>query len=437
MVDKVDWRARYRECVLEVEAREREFRLLEAALRRLVSRLCAAALGVDPRLDEQLARISQQRDAGATSLDLLADQLRDIVARIRDHAPSTAAPQPARIALAGFLRKLLVTQGEDEAVTALLQAVDAAATTDELGALLERASTLIASRAARLMRERTEAQALLNEVTARLEDVTAYLAGLASDRSGDRDAAETLNLRVLSQVEDLNADVQSATTLEPLQRAITGRLAIIADYVRDYRDTHEQRYVAQSARAAKMTKRIIELEREARRLQSDLDVERQQSRADPMTGVPNRRAFDERLQVELKRFGRHPQPTTLLLWDIDRFKRINDSFGHRAGDRVLREVAQCLASRLRAGDLVARVGGEEFATLLIGTPMNVALQVASELREAIAALKLHFRGEPVQVTASCGAAEFVAGDTPASLLERTDGALYRAKDAGRNACVAA
>jgi diguanylate cyclase len=129
----------------------------------------------------------------------------------------------------------------------------------------------------------------------------------------------------------------------------------------------------------------------------------------------------------------------MLVWDIDRFKRINDTYGHRAGDRVLREVASCFAGRLRTSDFVARIGGEEFCTLLVGTDAEAALRVANELREAIANLKLLFHGTPVRVTVSCGLTTLRDDDTAdaAKIFDRADAALYRAKDAGRNLCIAA
>ena len=104
---------------------------------------------------------------------------------------------------------------------------------------------------------------------------------------------------------------------------------------------------------------------------------------------------------------------------------------------MLREVARCFTSRLRTTDFVARIGGEEFVALLVGTPADQALRVAEDLRSGVSGLKLNFRGTPVPVTASCGITEFIVGDSTTSAFDRADAALYRAKDGGRNLCVAA
>jgi diguanylate cyclase len=184
-----------------------------------------------------------------------------------------------------------------------------------------------------------------------------------------------------------------------------------------------------------MRQRVIDLERQAQRLRRDLEEERQRARLDPLTGLANRAAFEERLAEAVERNRRFGTQVSLLLWDLDRFKAINDTCGHRAGDRVLREVARCLKTRLRTTDFVARIGGEEFVALLVGTPGEQALRVAEDLRKGVEALRLHFHGTPVPVTASCGIAELVDGDSPISVFDRADAALYRAKGAGRNACI--
>ena len=119
------------------------------------------------------------------------------------------------------------------------------------------------------------------------------------------------------------------------------------------------------------------------------------------------------------------------------FEVINDSYGHRAGDRVLQTVANCFVSGLRAEDFVARIGGEEFVILLAALKPEVALCIANELRAAVEALRFHFRGTPVRITASCGLTDLRHDDAPGAAFDRADAALYRAKRDGKNQCVAA
>ena len=186
-----------------------------------------------------------------------------------------------------------------------------------------------------------------------------------------------------------------------------------------------------------MRARIANLEREAQDLHSKLDMEKHGARLDPLTGVANRKSFDERFAHEISRRACGGGPSGLLLWDIDNFKVINDSYGHRAGDRVLQSVAGCFTAALRCTDFVARIGGEEFAVLLSGLRLTEAMNIANQVRAAVEGLRFHFRGTPVRVTVSCGMTELQENDAPDAAFDRVDAALYRAKHGGKNLCVAA
>lgn len=157
---------------------------------------------------------------------------------------------------------------------------------------------------------------------------------------------------------------------------------------------------------------------------------------DPLTGLENRRRFDDNLAAELRRAQREGAPLALLLIDIDYFKRFNDTYGHPAGDECLRQIGQLLAESVRRpGDLAARYGGEELAVILPNTDLAGALAVAEQFMERLEDSNLPHVGSPFdRVTASIGAAALPAGKagTSAALIEAADRALYRAKAAGRN-----
>jgi len=154
------------------------------------------------------------------------------------------------------------------------------------------------------------------------------------------------------------------------------------------------------------------------------------SETDALTGLLNRRAFDARLAQGVANARRHGRPLSLLIADLDHFKRVNDSHGHAAGDEVLRAFAALLARESRRGDVVARTGGEEFAVIMPETQAAHAGEFAERLRAATAA-ELRARGEPL--TGSFGVAELAEGIADAgALLDAADSALYLAKDRGRN-----
>ena len=154
---------------------------------------------------------------------------------------------------------------------------------------------------------------------------------------------------------------------------------------------------------------------------------------DPLTGVANRRHFFERAAEEHARSRRYGRPLTVLMLDIDHFKRINDRYGHTRGDEVLKTLCDTSRKRLREVDLLARIGGEEFAVMLPETDAEGARIVAERLRQSVAGLKVKTEGAEIRWTISIGAASLIPSDTAIEeCLRRADKALYRAKERGRN-----
>jgi two-component system cell cycle response regulator len=157
------------------------------------------------------------------------------------------------------------------------------------------------------------------------------------------------------------------------------------------------------------------------------------TRYDALTGVYNRRSFDEKLEEEVARAHRYGRALALLLFDLDHFKRCNDTWGHRAGDYVLREVAQLVRDRVRKHDFVARYGGEEFAVILVEFDQLAPEAFAEGIREAIASHEFEFEGNVIPTTISGGVVEWTPGfKTSEQLIETADQLLYQAKHAGRN-----
>lgn len=157
---------------------------------------------------------------------------------------------------------------------------------------------------------------------------------------------------------------------------------------------------------------------------------RREARTDPLTGLANRRAFDDLLEREFGRYERHGEPLALLAIDIDHFKRLNDRSGHPAGDAALAALAAVLAAQVRHGDSVARTGGEEFAMLLTDCPADAALHRARALRAVVAAESAAWP-DPITVSIGVAAIPDHAG-APAELVTAADTALYAAKAAGRD-----
>jgi diguanylate cyclase (GGDEF)-like protein len=176
---------------------------------------------------------------------------------------------------------------------------------------------------------------------------------------------------------------------------------------------------------------------EKSRLYGELEI---LATSDPLTGAANRRVFDERLDREWRRGVRSRQPLSVLMIDVDHFKRYNDALGHGAGDACLRRVAEVLGTHLqRAEDLLCRYGGEEFAAILPGTLRTVAVRHAEVLREAIERLEIDHPDSPDGrwLTVSIGCATAIPGPahTPLGLVDASDRSLCEAKRQGRDRCL--
>ncbi|WP_290702769.1 GGDEF domain-containing protein [Amphritea sp.] len=178
--------------------------------------------------------------------------------------------------------------------------------------------------------------------------------------------------------------------------------------------------------------RIRELEAENIELRKQLASHRLQAYRDPLTGIANRRAYDEKLSEEISRCMRNQKVFSLVIWDIDLFKQINDDFGHQTGDQVLRAVAKKLNSRMRKSDFTARIGGEEFISLFIDCDQQQAFARADSLREEIAQQPIQTNAGDKLITISCGVSQFSPNINAETLFSQADRALYQAKHNGRN-----
>ena len=170
-------------------------------------------------------------------------------------------------------------------------------------------------------------------------------------------------------------------------------------------------------------------------LRTKLADVRKESMTDPLTGISNRKAFDEAVQAATTAVAREAEPVTLLLCDIDHFKQFNDTFGHQTGDQVLRLVASCLRENTKGRDTAARYGGEEFAVVLRGTGLEAATRLANQIRTMVETKKLVKKstGDILgAITISIGVAQFGPRETGDTVIRRADACLYGAKHNGRN-----
>jgi len=195
--------------------------------------------------------------------------------------------------------------------------------------------------------------------------------------------------------------------------------------------------LAEGARIALGRHTLLGLSRQDRLEQRAARQLYDSSMRDSLTDLHNRRVFDQRLREEHAFATRHQAPLSIVLLDLDHFKEVNDTWGHQAGDQVLRHVAGLVKRCVRQEDLAARLGGEEFAFLMRTESHAGARAVAERMRRRIETTPTYFGGQEIAVTVSAGVATAVPPrmiETPTALLAEADRALYRAKAGGRNRC---
>ena len=248
-----------------------------------------------------------------------------------------------------------------------------------------------------------------------------------------RDEISTLQDVIETTGEDAHGNNQTLTDLAeqikntdddaPAVRTLLESALTITTAMREQNTTLENRLAESSAEVASLQRNVENIRAEAIR--------------DPLTGVANRREFDNALKASLENAEQSGNEVALVMADIDFFKSFNDQFGHQTGDQVLRLVAEVMDANIKGHDLLARYGGEEFAMILPETSLDGAEMLANRIREAVEARRLKKRrtNEDLGViTMSMGVASYAAGDTPDTMIERADECLYAAKAAGRN-CV--
>jgi len=337
-----------------------------------------------------------------------------------------------RAVLARLLTELRSDPRLSEAVTAVDRELSISMTQEQLPKLIERVGGLLVQRIQGLERAREELQQLLDQMLGQLDGLSRFVAGHDLDETERRASTETLNTQISGEVSALGSTLDTGTDLTSIRRQLRQRLDSIGRHLQEYRTREEERSRQARERTDQMRGRMEELEREARSLHASLADEKRMSLLDPLTRVPNRLAYEQRMVDELERWRRFSQPTCIAACDIDHFKRINDSYGHRAGDKVLQVVAECLATSVRSTDFVARYGGEEFVFILPGSTVEDGLQLLNRIREKVAEIGFHFRGTPVSVTVSCGLTSLRPDDGADDAFDRADKAMYQAKDSGRN-----
>lgn len=383
--------------------------------------------------------------ATRAELDRLSAELAELLSEVR---PAEKNIRPARITceemqpsaqelLIRLLEQLAVPPDLVDEVDAMKVRLEKEAASVKWQPLLKDVARLINSIRGHIQKEKHEFEDFLQQITDRLKELDGYLQSENTSLQLAEQRSKIFDVTMNSEAQDLRQNVTHAHNLEDLKLTVQNRLDVISQHLKDYRSAEQNRFMDAQNNVVAMQLRITSLEQETDSLKTVLFEKNRQALCDTLTGIPNRLAYEHRAQDEVARWKRFGNPLSLAIWDVDFFKKVNDAYGHKAGDKVLQTIAQLFIQRIRGTDFLARYGGEEFVMLLPGAKEEENLRLANELRKQIEECGFHYHEMAVKITASCGISSFHAGDTLEQVFERADKALYRAKKNGRNQCVIA
>ncbi len=390
-------------------------------------------------LDDGLAKKLRNYQGGLAA-DILAPMvLHDVIELLEpdhdDHDNSSKGlldPEEVKL-IAAPIVKLLNTieqeQGQLKHITELLQLASLLKTHEDLCTLLEGVSELIIRS---IYSANDHVEHFLKNLRERLEIVDVFISSSNKTQQAMSDASSTLTENMSKEVDDLQLMLTDSKTMEELEQQVKRSLEKITSDLDTFNQQRKTLEAESDKRISELQKQLDEAREETDNLRDNLHQQRQRAMTDPLTKLPNRHAYNERLHLEYNRWRRYNKPLCLVMADIDHFKKINDTYGHSKGDEVLTGCAKVLMDGLRSTDFVGRYGGEEFIILLPETSVKDAIRAMNKLRAAIKAMTFTTESEPFNITMSFGVATFESNDDFNLVFNRADTALYRAKDRGRN-----
>ena len=298
--------------------------------------------------------------------------------------------------------------------------------------ILEQVLELLGGISRNISKERKDTEQFLGQLRERLQGIEQGIVGTLDNTSLGR--AEALHGNIDEQVTGLQQALSGEDTLDGLRQLIATRVEKIGGTLNKYLESELEKHQQAERKVRDLTRKLREMELEGQQLRAKVHEKQNAASRDSLTGVLNRFGYEERVLEEFARSRRIGFPLSMVVVDVDRFKNVNDSYGHKAGDLVLQKVVEVISGSIRKTDCLARFGGDEFIILLPDTNAEGAMIVAEKARFGVERCGFHSGGQPVSVTICCGVTEVKDDDTPESAFERADQCMYKAKRNNRNNC---
>ena len=331
-----------------------------------------------------------------------------------------------------LLEKLTVIQGGTDSANLLQTEVLDHIDEDEWPETLNKIVDCISEALSKLNKEKIELEEFIIRITQQLSKISQVIASDRESNQNDMEDRQSLQQLIQDSVKSIESDFDNASEIGQLKNIVAMTMQQIHSGIEDFVARSNQRQEAIDERNDHLVAQIATMDRKTQALNRKLQENRKKLLYDALTGAGSRLSYDETLDQQMSRWNRYGTSFSYAILDIDFFKKINDNYGHNAGDKALRLIARMLMSEIRKADQIFRIGGEEFVLLLPDTPVAKAAALVNKLRDKIAQSPIHFNQKRVSITLSAGLTEPVENDNIVSLYERADKALYKAKHSGRN-----
>lgn len=280
--------------------------------------------------------------------------------------------------------------------------------------------------------EQNRFKGFLEQLTHQLQSFDIFLTTSSNKRTEASEESRQLETAIQGDIDQIKNHIDSSKSIEELSMKINQNLIVIGERIKEYRANEQSRDEEYQKQVTRLKSRLSESEQNAEEIKNLLTYQKYKINHDSLTGLPNRESYDDYIVEALQRWKDSGKIISLAVGDIDHFKQINDTFGHLAGDKVLKKVASIFKSSVRSTDYIARFGGEEFVLIFEETTSKAAFLIVEKLRKSVKDCQFVYRENKVDVTVSFGLTTIIEGDNIESLFMRADNALYKAKNAGRN-----
>lgn len=302
-------------------------------------------------------------------------------------------------------------------------------------ALLECCLIIIKAIIRDVITERNHAEKFVSGLNKALLSVGETVGKSIADSENQYQLKVATNETLRGHIESIGDAVDNSDDLALLKKQAGELLAKMSSSLGDREQVEKDEQLILMNLLSEMKDQLSSLEKETKDYKHRLIEQKYQSHHDPLTQIPNRTAYNERMELEFRRWKRHKNHLCLAVIDVDHFKKINDNYGHSAGDKTLQVIAQNINRCLRSTDFIARWGGEEFVVLFPQTAISEIGKPLELIRKQVERIPFKFKEEKVTITVSVGAATFSENDEIETVFERADRALYEAKNTGRNRCI--